>query len=129
MTAITEQQVEEIIHQSKRSVSLNNAQVWITEMGGKEYKTIEVSHKGRGEIFTLTIWGGRKHEAAIYPNYEEARNNGEAKKYQTSLNKVCQAVCRVVENDARMIKWGMWDEDGNETGKTFEDVKAEMEAR
>ena len=52
----------------------------------------------------------------------------EAKKHQTSLNKVYRAVCEVIENDGRMIKWGMWDEDGNETGKTFEDVQREMEA-
>ena len=126
---LTEYQVEEIIHQSKRSVSLNNARVWVSEIGGKEYKTIEVSHKHDGDTFHVCIWGGRKHEAAIYPNSEEARNNGEAKKYQTSLNKVCKAVCKVVETDYLMINWGIWDEDGNETGKTFEDVQTEMAAR
>jgi len=27
-----------------------------------------------------------------------------------------------------MIRYGIWDEDGNVTGKTFDDVKAEREA-
>lgn len=122
---LTEQQVEEIINQSKRSLSLNDAKVIISELGGKEYKKIEVTHKRTGETFYVCIWGGRKHEAAIYPNYTAAWETPEAKKYQTSLNKVCQAVCKVAARDHRLIKWGIWDEDGNKTGKTFEDVKAE----
>ncbi len=129
-TNYTEFQVEEIIDQARRSVTLNDAHVWISEMGGKEYKTIEVTSRRSGErrMFTLTIWGGRKHEAAIYPNYGEAVENPDAKKFQTSLPKVHRAVCEIAEHDARMIRYGIWDEDGNVTGKTFDDVKAEREA-
>lgn len=126
---LTGQQVEEIIEYSKRSVSLNNARIHEDEIGSSQYTYIEITNrKPDTPSFFITIKNGRKQEAAIYPSAKDMYETPEAKKHQTSLNKVYSAVCEVIENDGRMIKWGMWDEDGNETGKTFEDVQREMEA-
>lgn len=124
----TEFQVEEIIDQARRSVRLNPARVSEHQIGSSKYTYIEVTSINGLKCFSLAIKNGRKHEAAIYPSISDMMENPEAKKFQTSLPKVHQAVCEIAEMDMRMIGWGMWDEDGNDTGKTFDDVRAEEEA-
>ena len=124
----TEFQVEEIIDQARRSVTLNPARVNEMQFGSSKYTYIEITSVNGRNCFYVSIKNGRKHEAAIYPSMTDMMENPEAKKFQTSLPKVCEAVCQIAEDDARMINWGIWDEDGNETGKTLEDVQAELEA-
>ena len=126
----TEFQVQEIIDQARRSVTLNPARVSEHQFGSSKYTYIEITSNGIGgrDCFYVSIKNGRKQEAAIFPSMTDMMENPEAKKFQTSLPKVHQAVCEIAAHDARMINWGMWDEDGNETGKTFDDVRADQEA-
>ena len=124
----TEFQVGEIIDMARRSVRLNPAKVSEYQIGSATFTYITVEMINGRECFSLAIKNGRKHEAAIYPSISDFIENPEAKKFQTSLPKVPPAVCEIAEMDMRMIGWGMWDEDGNDTGKTFDDLRAEQEA-